>query len=195
MFPYKGVSSHFAASVWLLNLCVTVCCRRWRLWGANILRSSRSRTFWLRYRLFETSANHLHSGPPGPNVSFVHRNIGRTVGGTLGRRSVSWQTETCELPLWGGRIQREMSVFQEEQMSTAMAQTAMRKAWSCGTPASTTQFWTKPGVQPTPPPSSRCATDKSNGKVSPRFAYNGGFSLHTIALSFIQRLVPPLLQR
>lgn len=35
-----------------------------------------------------------------------------------------------------------------------------------GTLASTTRSWTRPGVPPTAPPSSRCVTARSNGKVA-----------------------------
>lgn len=98
------------------------------------------------------------------HFSFTETSNARPDERSEGARWVGETDQTFKLPLRESNG-RKMSVFQQEQTSSPTDQAGTRTAWSRGTPASTTRFWTRPGAQPTPPPSSRCVTAMSNGMV------------------------------
>lgn len=111
----------------------------------------------------------------------IHRCIKQAIRKELRRKPVSQRSNilwikqnyfTCTL--WTESNWWKMSLVMQEQTSFLMVQMMMRKTCvslrktqgNGVTPASTTQSWTRPGVPPTPPPSSRCVTAMSNGKVA-----------------------------
>ena len=118
---------------------------------------------------------------------FIHRRIDRAVRTELRRKSVSQLKNTNiflrlkQNDLVCGALSNsflktggKMSPVKQEHTSLLTVQTMVKTIWvppretrgGEATPASTTRPWTRPGGPPTPPPSSRCVTAKSNGKVA-----------------------------
>ncbi len=144
-----------------------------------------------------TDANNKSSGSPGgvQSVNKKQHSLDKTEWFTTSLNSLHGLNVSC----------------QKEQTSSLMVQVMMRKMTCFSlrktqgdevTPASTTQSWTRPGAPPTPPPSTRCVTATSNGKVATssewryrlqRWWWWWWWWWWLVLLCFL-RLVPPLLQ-